>query len=185
MDKNEQPKGWVKLSFSGLENHGLSALILALHHSLKPCTSPFPLQKRFQFGDKATQTLVNLLEYTVQTKPGLKNGASTTNPSVLNPYQTRTVRAAHHTAFRSSLDLLGNAPQLLGSTWELQGLARVEQTGQKRVLRLLLTPLVISAAHFGQRSYRKAAMAPHIELSADFSPYSPKFQTLSGNGERC
>lgn len=177
-------------SFSSLENHGLSALLLALHHSLKPRTSPLPLQtSRFQFEDKATQTLVNLPEYAAQKKPGLENGASkatrTTNPSVLNPKQTQTVRAPHLTAFRSSLDLLGNAPQLLGSTWEQQDLAQGDQTGQKRVLRLLLAPLGISAAHFGQRSYPKAAMALQLEFSADFSPCSPKLQTLSGNGERC
>lgn len=59
----------------------------------------------------------------------------------------------------------------------------MDQTGQKRVLRLLLTPLGISAAHFAQHSDRKAAMALHVELPADFSPYSPRFQTLSGNGE--
>lgn len=65
------------LSFTSMENHGLSALLLALHHSLKPRTSPLPLPTRwFQFEDKATQTLVNLLEYTAQTKPGLENGAS-------------------------------------------------------------------------------------------------------------
>lgn len=176
------------LSLAGLENRGLSALILALHHSLKPLTSSLSLQtSRFQFEDKATQTLVNLLQYAAQTKPGIGNGASkatrTTNTSVLNPNQTETVRAAHLTAFRSSLDLLGNAPQLLGSTWELQGLARVDQTGQKRVLRLLLSPLGISAAHCAQPSHRKAALALQIELSADFSPYSPKLQTLSGNGQ--
>lgn len=106
------------LSFTGLENHGLSALILALHHSLKPLTSPLPFQtRRFQFEDTAIQTLVNLLEYAAQTKPGLQNGASkatrTMNPSVLNLNQTQTVRAPHLPAFRSSLDLLGNAPQLL------------------------------------------------------------------------
>lgn len=167
------------LSFTGLENHGLSALILALHHSLKPLTSPLPLQtRRFQFEDMATQTLVNLLEYAAQTKPGLQNGASkttrTTNPSVLNLNQTQTVRAPHLTAFRSSLDLLGNAPLLLGSTWELQGLARVDQTGQKLVLGLLLSPLGISTVHFSQPSYQKAAVALQIKLSADFSPYSPK-----------
>lgn len=176
------------LSFTGLENHGLSALILALHHSLKPLTSPLPFQtRRFQFEDTAIQTLVNLLEYAAQTKPGLQNGASkatrTMNPSVLNLNQTQTVRAPHLPAFRSSLDLLGNAPQLLGSTWELHGLERVDQTGQKRVLGLLLSSLGISTAHFGQRSYQKAAMALQIELSSDFSLYSPNLQTLSGNRE--
>lgn len=122
------------LSFTGLEKHGLSALILALHHSLKPRNSPLLLQtRRFQFEDKATQALVNLPEYVAQTKPGLENTASrvtrTTNPSVLNPNQTQSARAPHVRAFRSSLDLLGNVPQLLGSTW---GAARPGTSGSNR-----------------------------------------------------
>lgn len=107
----------LSFTHNGLENHSLSALVVALHHSLKLLTSLLPLQaRRFQFEDKATQTLVNLLEYAAQTKPGLKNGASkptrTTNPSVLNLNRTQTLRAPHPTAFRSSLDLLRNTPQL-------------------------------------------------------------------------
>lgn len=159
--------GWN--SFTGLENHGLSALILALHHSLEPRSSPLPLQRRFQFGDKATQTLVSLLEYTLQTKPGLENGASeatrTTNPSVSNPDQTQTVRAPHLQPSGQAWICSGTRP----SSWAARG-SRKARHGWIKQARNVSSGYCWLRSGFLQRILPNTAIEKQQWLSTSSSP---------------